>query len=182
MNDQRIIAAVKEGRLGELEQLLVEGVDVDTCDENHWSPLCWAAGRGDLAAIELLLERGADPVHKTRHKRAPMMIAKAANHPEAAHALAQAARARGLYEEPRESARYCKAYLLAEMRRFAGWSERPLGEAVSLDADDVVYLHENLTVTRSLWRGENVIFDDVSPQWEEFCRRELELVIPDDLL
>ncbi|MFD0385167.1 hypothetical protein ACFQ2B_31805 [Streptomyces stramineus] len=44
----------------------------------------------------------------------------------------------------------------------------------------MLYLHHDLTVTRSLWHGEDVVFDAVTPEWERFCRETLAFAVPDD--
>ncbi|KAJ6512703.1 ankyrin repeat-containing domain protein [Mycena sanguinolenta] len=45
------------------EHLISEGADVNTRDTNYWnsSPLFYATGKDNLAAIQLLLTAGADP-------------------------------------------------------------------------------------------------------------------------
>lgn len=94
-----------------------------------------------------------------------------------------------------EMGRYCKAYLAKELRAFPEWGEnasaiRPRGEDdgdrgdaapdVLID-DDILYLQENLVVTDGIFLDENVVFADVSPAWEAFCRDTLGFEIPDDV-
>jgi hypothetical protein len=38
---------------------------------------------------------------------------------------------------------------------------------------DYVYLQGNFTVTDGIFIDENVIFDEVTPEWIEFCRNVL---------
>lgn len=40
-------------------------------------------------------------------------------------------------------------------------------------------MQENLIVTDSIYIDEHVIFDAVTPAWEEFCKNELQFEIPD---
>jgi hypothetical protein len=47
-----------------------------------------------------------------------------------------------------------------------------------LAADSVVCMQENHIVTDGIFRDENVIFDDVTPEWVEYCQKELEFEIP----
>jgi hypothetical protein len=92
---------------------------------------------------------------------------------------------------------YCKAYYLGALRKFSGWNERrinwknldaqgteaPMGSEPPPFADeDIVYVHEDLTVTQSIYKDENVIFPNVTPEWETFCRTQLDFRIPDDML
>lgn len=83
--------------------------------------------------------------------------------------------------------KYCKAYPLARLRQFAGWSEKAEnarkifkevnGEAVTVAREltdaDYVYLQTNFTVTDGIFIDENIIFSDVTPEWIEFCRNVL---------
>ena len=89
--------------------------------------------------------------------------------------------------------RYCKAYPITRFRAYSAWSEksenvRPDRQIVDgkevdvpreLTDEDHLYLQENYVVTDGIFKGENVIFDDVTPQWREFCEKELEFRIPD---
>ena len=61
---------------------------------------------------------------------------------------------------------YCKAYTLSQLRQFAGWSENPQ----SLSDDDLLYLQENHVVTKDIFIDEDVIFANVTPEWQDFCR------------
>lgn len=88
---------------------------------------------------------------------------------------------------------YCKAYPIARLRQFSGWKEKAEnarkekqqvdGKEIEaprqLTDDDFLYLQTDLTVTDGIFLGENVIFDDVTPEWTEFCKNELAFEIPD---
>lgn len=88
---------------------------------------------------------------------------------------------------------YCKAYLLKDLRAFAGWSE-PAGylrtETAETDAgpvdsqraladDDYVFLHDNLTVSDGIFVDEQVLFSAATPEWQAFCRDTLQFEVPD---
>ena len=47
--------------------------------------------------------------------------------------------------------------------------------------DKIVFIHQDFTVTESMWQGENVIFNSVTPEWKEFCAGALAFKVPDDL-
>ena len=80
--------------------------------------------------------------------------------------------------------KYCRAYPLALLRQFPGWTEKTEnarrivkeleGENVQAARDltgaDYVYLQGSFTVTDGIFIDENVIFDNVTPEWIEFCR------------
>ncbi|MCA1621655.1 MAG: ankyrin repeat domain-containing protein [Acidobacteria bacterium] len=189
MSDLKLIEAVKAGDLPAVNELIEAGADPNQQDEHGWTPLNWAAGKGDASLLKSLLERGADLSRVGRDERTPYMIALAAGHAEAARLLRDAgAKSSADQERP-----YCKAVVLKEVRRFSGWvegrinwkessdEERPEGGPDALADDEVVFLHQDFTVTRSMWPGENVIFNNVTPEWQKFCRDELDFNPPDDL-
>lgn len=185
MSDFRLCEAVKNGERVALKGLIAAGADANEQDGHGWTPLCWAAGGGDAEAARLLLEHGADVFATGRDRRTPYLIALAAGHREVAELLrdAEDMAARG---GPRAEREYCSAYTLGELRRFPGWpdgAEAEGAEAAGADAigEEVLYLHHDFTVTRSIWQGEDVVFDEVSPDWKEFCADRLEFKVPEDL-
>ena len=77
-------------------------------------------------------------------------------------------------------------------RKFGGSREEKINWKETISADengnlrelsdsDVVFLHQDFTVTQLIWPGENVIFNQVTPEWLEFCEQELQFRVPDDL-
>ena len=93
-----------------------------------------------------------------------------------------------------EMGRYCKAYYAADFRKFPGWKENVANlrkdkqevngkevevERHELKDDDILYLQENFVVTDGIFKDENVVFDQVTPEWEAFCTGELAFEIPD---
>jgi ankyrin repeat protein len=194
MTDVRLIEAVKAGDLPTIATLLASGADVSQPDEQGWTALHWAAGKGEVAIVDLLLRHGADVLHVGRDQRTPYMIALAAVRVEAARLLKEAeAKAAGTHNQSPPPRQYCKAYYLKDLRQFSGWSEPQVQRQVeaaknaaeaphvhSLSDDDVVFLHQDLSVTRSMWHNEVVLFHQSSPAWEEFCTTVLQFKVPDD--
>lgn len=90
-----------------------------------------------------------------------------------------------------EMGKYCKAYPVARLRQFSGWQENLLnlrkekkevdGKQVEvsreLTDDDHLYLQENLVVTDGIFLDENIIFDKVSEEWEQYCREVLKFEV-----
>ena len=88
--------------------------------------------------------------------------------------------------------KYCKAYLIKNLRQFEQWtenSENTRKEKQEIDGkevevkraltdDDFLYLQENYIVTDGIYKDENIIFDNVTPEWKEFCHKTLEFEIP----
>ena len=92
----------------------------------------------------------------------------------------------------RPPSRYCKAYYLKNLRAFPGWNESRINwndkqvkgnsdRGADFTEDKVVFVHQDLTVTELVWHNENVIFNNVDPDWEEFCANSLGFKVPDDL-
>jgi hypothetical protein len=189
----KLIEAAANGDTKTLRELLQGGAAVDAQDEQGWTPLCWAAGRGDAAAVRLLLEHGADVTLAGRDQRTPLRIARAAERREVVEILAEAERSRGVWVDPRAGQPYCRAYYLGELRRFREWSESRLnwrepsapeggaGDAALTD-DDIAYLHQDFTVTKSMWHEESVIFNRVTPEWRAFCEAELGFAVSEELV
>lgn len=85
--------------------------------------------------------------------------------------------------------RYCKAYPVQELREFGGWSEnvRTAGRDKAPDSGDAgseqarpdfLYLQENYVVTAGIFIDEDVVFDDVTPEWIDFCKDRLHFEVP----
>jgi hypothetical protein len=102
-----------------------------------------------------------------------------------------------------EMGRYCKAYTLGQFREFPGWKENPQGlrkdkpqggmrkkrpggapdepppaetQRVLTD-DDHLYLQENFFVTDGIFIDENIVFDEVTPEWIDFCENTLKFEV-----
>src|SRR6185503_12340156 len=89
--------------------------------------------------------------------------------------------------------KYCKAYTLKNLREFSGWAEKREnarkekqvvdGEEVEipreLTDDDYLYVQETYIVTDGIFLDEQIIFDQVTPEWIEYCRSALQFIIPD---
>lgn len=180
--DDDLFAAARGGDDERLRSLLDDGAEVDAEDEQGWTPLTWAAGQGHEGVVRLLLERGADATHAGRDNRTPLMIARAAGREGVSDLLRQAEKELGVWEDPSLTRPYCKAYYLRQVAEFAQW---PQGVEVESGeggpSEPVIYLHQDLTVTRSMWHGEDVLFDGSVEGWESFCRGTLEFAVPQDL-
>jgi len=88
--------------------------------------------------------------------------------------------------------RYCKAYYLSDFREFPGWPGHPgyqktekravdgkeVEEKRPLADRDILYLQESRVVTDGIFLDENVVFDDITPEWTEFCTKRLNFEIP----
>ncbi|EIC67557.1 ankyrin repeat domain-containing protein [Mycobacteroides abscessus] len=167
-----LISLARTGDHAALQSAVDRGASLDGRDESGWTALDWTAGRGDTAAMRILLDAGAQAGAAGPDGRTPYDIALAAGHRQAAQLLREVTGAGASRWAP-----YCRGYSLAELRRFPGW---PAGDASEPD-DTVVYLHDDLSVTRSIWPGEDVMWDEASAPWEQFCTQVLRFEVPDDL-
>ena len=176
MGQMEFIEAIKSGNRASVEEMIGAGAELNQQDKQGWTPLNWAAGSGQLEIVELLLERGADPLAVGRDLRTPQMIALAAGHADVVKRLRRAeAEVQGDAVQASER-KYCTAYHVSELRRYPSWAENQ-----QLADDAVVFLHQDYTVTKSIWSGEDVIFDNVNDQWKDFCNNELRFAVPDSL-
>lgn len=195
MSEMELGEAVKSGDRASVSELIAGGADVNQQDKQGWTPLNWAAGKGNLEMIQLLLQHGARPSEVGRDLRTPAMIALAAGQAEAVKLLRQAeaqSNGGGAGQPERE---YFASYQLGELRRYPAWAENKLGvreaspvaaggqapDGGGLSDDDVVFLHQDYVVTKSIWHDEDVIFNEVTEQWKDYCRNELQFAVPDDL-
>jgi ankyrin repeat protein len=198
MANTLLIEAVKAGDDQEVARLLSLGRDVnEKGNEQEWTPLNFAAGKGNLSLIRLLLDSGADVFQTGTDNRTPYLIALAAGHVDACRILRDAEERSGgdtrqVSSRACENRPYCKAYELQALRQFAHWTENEIeaestGEAdeagdggACLKDDDVVYIHQDYVVTRSIWHDKEIIFDRVDERWKEFCRDSLDFKVPHD--
>lgn len=183
--EKKVIAAAQQGDVHALQALAAGGADVNERDEQGWTALHWSAGKGDVATVSLLLEHQADVTLTGRDNRTPLMVARAAGQPDAVSILTAAEKARGVWKDPRVSKPYCKAYYGRDLARYPQWpkaSGQGNGAEQAVESDSILYVHQDLTVTKSVWPGENVVFKTVTPEWIQFCESELKFEIPADLL
>ena len=91
-----------------------------------------------------------------------------------------------------QKGRYCKAYPITRLREYSGWSENKEnvrkdkqqveGKEVVVQREltdaDFLYLQENFVVTDDIFIDENIIFDQVTPEWIDFCKHTLKFEVP----
>ncbi len=77
---------------------------------------------------------------------------------------------------------YCKAYHLKDFRQFPGWSEQAKAGEADLADDAIVYLWDDFTVVQTpIGTETGLLWDQVTPDWQEFCQTTLHFEIPEDL-
>ena len=77
--------------------------------------------------------------------------------------------------------KYCKAYSLGDVRQFSDWAEKHEENGPALSDDDICYLWDDFTVVKSPVQDKGVLFDTVTPTWQNFCKTTLKFEIPEDL-
>lgn len=91
-----------------------------------------------------------------------------------------------------EMGKYCKAYLAKQFQEYPGWSMKTENARKEkkevdgketevqreLDGESILYLQENYVVTDGIFKDENIIFDNVTDEWKEFCHGTLAFEIP----
>jgi FOG: Ankyrin repeat len=202
MSDLELIEAVKANDYETAVKLIEKGVDVNQQDQQGWAPLNFAAGKGSISLVQLLVEKGADLFRTGRDRRTPYMIALAAGRVEVAKYLRTAVEACGGKKTEGHQLKYCKGYRLGSLRKYPDWNagrvvreqnnqdtERTdrlsqsnnLTEDGPLSDDKVVFIHQDYSVTESIWHNENVLFVGADSAWKEFCTEFLKFKVPDDL-
>jgi uncharacterized protein len=186
MDGLNLIEVVKTNDRSAATELIEAGADVNQQDKQGWTALSWAAGKGDLEMARLLIDKGADALRVGRDQRTPYQIALAAGRVEVAKLLKDVEN-RTAVQPPARS--YAKAYHLSELRQFIGVTKSQAQLKTGTDAmtgssvpsgDPLVFIHQDLSVTFSMWHNEDVLFDDVTPEWQDFCRNVLCFKVPDD--
>ncbi|QKV97151.1 ankyrin repeat domain-containing protein [Streptomyces sp. NA02950] len=170
--------ACRTGDSRAIQELAPTAAELAARDEHGWSALDRAAGSGDPATVAALLTAGADPTATTGDERTPYEIAVAAGHRAAAAMLRQSAG-----QESGNWTPYCRAYPVGTVRAYPGWpreAERSVDDG-SPEPGALVYVHDDFTVTSSIWPGEDVLLAERTPEWERFCCEELGFSVPDDL-
>ncbi|MDC0857675.1 glutaminase A [Rickettsiales bacterium] len=71
-----IISASSHGDVDEIRRLIALGIDVNTGDYDHRTPLHLAASEGHIEAVQLLLDKGASITVKDRWNQTPLDDAK----------------------------------------------------------------------------------------------------------
>ena len=176
MRSLKLIEAVKIEDIVKLENLIANQEDIEQSDSYGWTALNWAAAKGSLDFVQKLLDLGANISNKGRDKRTPYKIALAATHIKCASVLLKAEQKAGLNNQS-QSNPFCKAYPMDAVRKYPNWT----ATLENVENDAVVFLHPDLSVTGFIWHGENVLFDQVSPDSERFCREELGFSTPTEM-
>jgi len=85
--------AIEKNNLVYAQKVLAMNFDPNLHHDNGYTPLAYAAMRGSLPMIELLLRNGSDPAQTTKEGDSPVELALRFGHAEVADALKQARRA-----------------------------------------------------------------------------------------
>jgi hypothetical protein len=81
--------------------------------------------------------------------------------------------------------RYCKAYPIAKLHEFGDWGKyyrgpEKVGDSVNSE-EDYLFLQENFTVTKGIFQDEEIVFDNVTSEWQDFCKNTLNFEVPADV-
>jgi hypothetical protein len=68
--------------------------------------------------------------------------------------------------------KYCKAFTARQLGSFDGFR-------TDVGAEEVLFLHANLVVTRGIYADQDVVFESNDPAWTQFCHTELGFEVPD---
>jgi hypothetical protein len=96
--------AIEKNNLVYAQKVLAMNFDPNMHHENGYTPLAYAAMRGSVPMIELLLRNGADPNQTTIEGDSPVELALRLAHGEAADLLKEARRPAGVQSEDERAA------------------------------------------------------------------------------
>ncbi len=74
--------------------------------------------------------------------------------------------------------KFCKSYNLSNLRSFSGWIETHENGNQELLDDTICYLWDDFTVGTSTVPNKEIVFDAVTLEWQEFCKKSLNFHIP----
>ena len=96
-----------------------------------------------------------------------------------------------------ELSNYCKAYDLSILSKFPKWklkdgvSPKAVGSLSGGENDELkdtaneeryyLFLHTDYHVTTGIYPSEDIAYDDITPDWVEFCKTTLKFEPPDFL-
>ena len=75
--------------------------------------------------------------------------------------------------------------MIPSFRQFSGWTEnsenarKENGSPRELTDSDFLYLQENYVVTDGILIHKNVIFNNITPEWIDFCKNVLKFRVPE---
>ena len=81
-----------------------------------------------------------------------------------------------------DMSQYCKAYPVDRVRAFGGWTEQAWSDKASRQEGAYVFIHEDYAVTSGVFRDRDILLDDPTDEWVQFCRQELAFSVPADIL
>jgi hypothetical protein len=80
---------------------------------------------------------------------------------------------------------YCKAYTISEFRRYRSWADKavepvetPDTSRVDAGLEPILFLQADLRVSDGILTDDHIVFADVTPDWEVFCRDQLKFALP----
>lgn len=76
---------------------------------------------------------------------------------------------------------FCKAYLLKDLRRFDGWSEKRPSNGEEYTDETVCFLWDDFTVVKDPIYDQEPLFEEVTPEWTKFCQTVLQFAVPEEM-
>jgi hypothetical protein len=75
---------------------------------------------------------------------------------------------------------YSKVYPLSRFREFSAWREKTALKHTE-GPESYAFLHENFVVTADIFVDEQIVFDEITPEWIDFCTNFLGFSVPVDI-
>jgi len=78
--------------------------------------------------------------------------------------------------------RYCKAFTTESFRQFPAWRVLDISSETAPEMPEYFFLHEGLHVTSGIFTDEQIVFNEITPEWESFCHDVLGFAVPSEVL
>ncbi len=89
MSELDLINAAKESDIEKIKELIKQDIDINTCDSRGYTAMLWAAQKGNIDIVNLLIKNGAniEAKHEASRGYTPLIVAAINNHIEVAKML-----------------------------------------------------------------------------------------------
>jgi hypothetical protein len=85
--DQHLATGAREGWVDDVKDWLSQGANANYVDEDGYTPLHWAANRGQAEVVSILLKHGANFKTKSKSDQTALDLAQRKNHHNVIHLL-----------------------------------------------------------------------------------------------
>jgi len=74
--------------------------------------------------------------------------------------------------------KFCKAYAARALREFPNCDRLWQQESKVHPDEDILYVHDDFIVRSGIFPEDEVVFDDITEDWKQFCTQQLHFEVP----